>query len=383
MARADFASQTKPSVEPKREQDRLVVAFAGRLTIAGSDPLTEYLAAIETGGVRALALDLAKVDALDTTGAWLLYRFMRHAQNTGAATEVINASPAQRALIDRMAPKEARPKLARPMVSPVRAMIMRLGAATFAGLHSAQVLINFFGITAVSLARCIVQPQRLRIVSLFSHIERIGLDALPIVGLLSFLIGVVLAYQGADQLRQFGAELFTVNLLGVSVFREIGVLMTAIMVAGRSGSAFTAEIGTMKVNEEVDAMRTLGIDPMEVLVIPRLLAMMISLPLLVLFADFMAIVGGGLLCVIELDLSVPTFITQLRDAVTVSHLFVGLVKAPVFAFLIALVGCYQGLRVSGSAESVGRQTTQAVVQSIFLVIVADAIFSIVFAWLKI
>jgi phospholipid/cholesterol/gamma-HCH transport system permease protein len=383
MARADFASQTKPTVEPKREQDRLVVAFGGRLTIAGSDPLTERLAGIDVAGARAVTLDFTRVEALDTTGAWLLHRFMRHAQSAGATAQVVNASPAQRALIDRMESTEARPKLARPMVSPVRAMIMRLGAATFAGLHSTRVLINFFGITAIVLARSLVQPQRLRIVALFSHIERIGLDALPIVGLLSFLIGVVLAYQGADQLRQFGAELFTVNLLAVSVLREIGVLMTAIMVAGRSGSAFTAEIGTMKVNEEVDAMRTLGIDPMEVLVIPRLLAMMISLPLLALFANFMAILGGGLLCIIELDLSVQTFITQLRDATTVTQLFVGLVKAPVFAFLIALVGCYQGLRVSGSAESVGRQTTQSVVQSIFLVIVADAVFSIVFAWLKI
>jgi phospholipid/cholesterol/gamma-HCH transport system permease protein len=383
MARADFARQTTPLVGATREREKLVVTFGGRLTIAGSDPLTDSLAAIETAGLRALLLDLKGVDALDTTGAWLLHRFMRHAENDGAAVEVINASAAQRALLDRMKTQEPRQKLARPMVSPARAMVIRLGAATMDALHSARFLVNFFGITAVTLARSIVQPQRLRVVSLFSHIERIGLDALPIVGLLSFLIGVVLAYQGADQLRQFGAELFTVNLLAVSVLREIGVLMTAIMVAGRSGSAFTAEIGTMKVNEEVDAMRTLGIDPMEVLVIPRLLAMMISLPLLALFANFMALLGGGLLCVIELDLSVPSFLTQLRDATTVGQLFVGLVKAPVFAFLIALVGCYQGLRVSGSAESVGRRTTQAVVQSIFLVIVADAIFSIVFSWLRI
>ena len=206
---------------------------------------------------------------------------------------------------------------------------------------------------------------------------------MPIVCLLSFLIGVVLAFQGADQLRRFGAEIFTVNLLTLSVLREIGVLMTAIMLAGRSGSAFTAQIGTMQVNEEVDALRTLGLDPVEVLVIPRILALLISLPILTFLSDVMGILGGALMAVAVLDLTLSQFLRQLEEAITLTHFLVGMVKAPFFAYIIGIVGCYEGLRVSGSAESVGRMTTKSVVESIFLVIIADALFSILFSVLKI
>jgi phospholipid/cholesterol/gamma-HCH transport system permease protein len=216
-------------------------------------------------------------------------------------------------------------------------------------------------------------------VSTVHHIERIGIDAVPILGLLAFLIGVVLAFQGADQLRAYGAEVFTINLLGVSILREIGVLITAIMVAGRTGSAFAAEIGTMKVNQEVDAMRTIGLDPMETLVMPRLLALAITLPLLVFFANTMALAGGAVMVMLGLDLSFAQFVEQLSNAVQLNTLAVGLIKAPVFAVLIGIVSCYEGLKVSGSAESVGVHTTQSVVKSIFLVIVFDAAFSIFFS----
>jgi phospholipid/cholesterol/gamma-HCH transport system permease protein len=191
----------------------------------------------------------------------------------------------------------------------------------------------------------------------------------------------VLAYQGADQLRAYGAEIFTINLLGVSVLRELGVLLTAIMVAGRSGSAFTAEIGTMQVNEEIDALKTLGLDPVEVLVLPRLLAMMIALPLLAFFANMMALFGGAIMALFVLDISLAQFRDQFSQAITAQMFWIGIVKAPFFAFLIAMVGCYEGLRVEGSAESVGRLTTKSVVESIFLVIVADAAFSIFFSYL--
>jgi phospholipid/cholesterol/gamma-HCH transport system permease protein len=220
-------------------------------------------------------------------------------------------------------------------------------------------------------------------VSVVFHVERIGIDALPILGLLAFLIGVVLAFQGADQLRQYGAEVFTVNLLGVSVLREIGVLITAILVAGRTGSAFTAEIGTMKVNQEVDAMRTIGLDPMETLVLPRLLALAIALPLLVFFANSMALAGGASMALLGLGLSLDQFLEQLGGAVKINTYLVGLIKAPVFAALIGMVACYEGLKVSGSAESVGIHTTRSVVKSIFLVILADAAFSVIFSWLRI
>jgi phospholipid/cholesterol/gamma-HCH transport system permease protein len=220
----------------------------------------------------------------------------------------------------------------------------------------------------------------LRLISLASHIERVGLDALPIVGLLSFLIGIVLAYQGADQLRRFGAEIFTVDLLGVSILREMAVLLTSIVIAGRSGSAFTAEIGTMQVNEEVDALRTIGLDPIEVLVLPRILALVIALPLLTVFADLMGLIGGALMSFIVLDISLVQFAERFKTAIPMWSFWIGLIKAPVFGLAIGLVGCREGLGVGGSAESVGKQTTKSVVVSIFLVIIIDAIFSILFSY---
>ncbi|HJS31552.1 MAG TPA: ABC transporter permease, partial [Alphaproteobacteria bacterium] len=267
--------------------------------------------------------------------------------------------------------------------NPLRDMVERVGQATINVLGRARDLVSFFGLTAIVFMRAAIRPRRLRFISLLSHLERVGLNALPIVGLLSFLIGVVLAYQGADQLRQFGAEIYTVNLLGVSVLREIGILMTAILVAGRSGSAFTAEIGMMKVNEEVAAMQTIGVDPMEVLVLPRVLATVIALPLLCFYANMMSLLGGAIMSYFALGISVEQFLVRLKDAITVSTLWVGMVKAPFFAFLIGMVGCYEGLKVEGSAESVGRLTTKAVVEAIFLVIVADAGFSILFSYLGI
>jgi phospholipid/cholesterol/gamma-HCH transport system permease protein len=206
---------------------------------------------------------------------------------------------------------------------------------------------------------------------------------MPIVGLLSFLIGVVMAYQGADQLKRFGAEIYTVNLVGVAVLRELGVLLSAIIIAGRSGSAFTAQIGTMQVNEEIDALRTLGLDPIEVLVLPRLFGLALTLPLIVFYADLMGLIGGALMSWIVLDISITSFIAQLKSAITEGTLWVGVVKAPFFASIIALIGCFEGLNVTRSAESVGRLTTQSVVESIFFVIVTDAAFSIVFSVLKV
>jgi phospholipid/cholesterol/gamma-HCH transport system permease protein len=209
--------------------------------------------------------------------------------------------------------------------------------------------------------------------------QEVGLNAVPIVALMGFLIGIVLAFQGAVQLRQFGAEIFVVDLIAVSVLRELGILLTAIIVAGRSGSAFTASIGSMKVREEIDAMRTLGLDPIEVLVLPRVLALIIMLPILGLIANIFALLGGGLMSWAELGISPSMFLTRFVENTDVWHLAVGLIKAPFFAFIISIVGCWQAMQVGGSSESVGRRTTQSVVQSIFLVIVADACFSVFFA----
>jgi phospholipid/cholesterol/gamma-HCH transport system permease protein len=365
-----------------REGELLVLRLAGPLTLAGADLLSIQLGDIDAGGAARIRVDLSQVTALDSAGAWVVFRFLRRMEAGGAHAELTGQTDAQAALLHRMTPvAEERKPLARPLIPPIRAMVERVGHATFEFVGRGYALVSFFGIVAVALLRTLVRPRQLRFIALLSHVERIGLDAMPIVGLLSFLIGVVLAYQGADQLRAYGAEIFTINLLGVSVLRELGVLLTAIMVAGRSGSAFTAEIGTMQVNEEVDALRTLGLDPVEVLVLPRLLAMMVALPLLAFFADMMALFGGALMALFVLDISVAQFIDQFREAIVSRMFWVGIVKAPFFAFLIAMVGCYEGLQVEGSAESVGRLTTKSVVESIFLVIVADAAFSIFFSYI--
>jgi phospholipid/cholesterol/gamma-HCH transport system permease protein len=259
--------------------------------------------------------------------------------------------------------------------------IAQIGAALDDIWSQSLNLLAFFGALSIVFLRAMIQPRRLRMNSIISHVEQTGLNAMPIVGLISFLVGVVLAYQGADQLSRFGAQVFTVNMVGISVLREMGILLTSIVIAGRSGSAFTAQIGTMKVNEEVDALETMGLDPVEVLVLPRVLALVIALPLLAFFADIMGLLGGGLMCVILIDMSFQQYLHLLQQAITLSAFWVGIIKAPVFAILISLIGCFEGLQVTGSAESVGKLTTRSVVEGIFLVIVFDAFFSIVFSML--
>jgi phospholipid/cholesterol/gamma-HCH transport system permease protein len=214
------------------------------------------------------------------------------------------------------------------------------------------------------------------------NLQTAGFDALPIVGLLSFLMGVVISYQGADQLQRFGANIFIVDLVSLSMLRELSPLMTAIIVAGRSGSAYAAQIGTMKVTEEIDALRTIGIGPIELLVLPKMLALIITLPLLTIYADITGVLGGMIMASTKLGVSFDVFLDRIGNAVSLSSFLTGVGKAPVFAAIISLVGCFQGFQVSGSADSVGRQTTVSVVQSIFLVILADALFSVVFNWLK-
>jgi phospholipid/cholesterol/gamma-HCH transport system permease protein len=369
-------------VRTSRDGAGLVLAAGGRWQLAASGALDAELNRLDLSSVRRARFDLSGIETLDTAGAWLLYRTQRRLEQNGATVEIAGAAPQNAALLQRMAPRERR-SLLRPQISPLRSLVERVGAAAIHQAYEGRDLLNFFGLVCVTTLRVVTQPGRVRFTSVAAHIEQVGFNAMPIVGLLSFLIGIVLAYQGADQLRSFGAEIYTINLLGISVLREIGVLLTAILIAGRSGSAFTAEIGTMKVNEEVDAMQTLGLDVTEVLVLPRLLAVIIALPLLVFFADMAALAGGALMSTLALDFSARQFVTQLHAALKFSSYWTGLVKAPVFAMLIGLVGCYEGLRVEGGAESVGRMTTKAVVVSIFLVIVADAIFSIMFSLMHI
>jgi phospholipid/cholesterol/gamma-HCH transport system permease protein len=239
-------------------------------------------------------------------------------------------------------------------------------------------LLGFFGALLITVGHIIRRPRRFRFNAVTQQFEVVGVHALGIIGLMSFLVGLVIAEQGAVQLRQFGAEIYTINLIGRSAMKELGVLMTAIMVAGRSGSAFAAQLGSMKLSEEVDAMRTIGVSPMESLVFPRVFSTVLLMPLLGFYAAILAIIGGGLFCWISLGIPPITFIQRTREVVPMTDLFQTLIKAPVFGLIIAMAGCFQGLQVQGNAEEVGLRTTAAVVQGIFLVIVLDAFFAVFF-----
>jgi len=360
----------------------LVLTAGGSWTIDAVAALDAPLRALIANGAAPVEIDAARITDLDTAGAWLLYRARRDHAAHGVDLRISGLDSRHLPLIDLVARADAAHAATdRPRPNALLALINRVGRAMCEAAAEGVNLLNFFGLVIMTMAKTVVRPRRLRVISLVNQIEQTGLNAIGIVGLLLFLIGVVLAFQGAEQLRRFAAEIFTADGLAVLVLREIGVLIAAILIAGRSGSAFTAEIGMMKVNEEIDALSTIGIDPIEVLVLPRINALLITLPLLTFFADVSALVGGTIMSVATLDVTYTQFARQLADAMTLKNFMVGMVKAPIFAFLIGMVGCYEGLQVGGSAESIGRLTTKSVVESIVLVIIADAVFSIIFATL--
>jgi len=367
------------------EPDALVLRAEGDWLVATAAELDRRLRALALPQGRRVTLDLAGVERLDTAGAWLLLRTEHDLAVRGNAVELRNLRASFTPLIHQVRGRGTAPPLPHPVPAhhTLLGFVARIGEVTLRLAHRAYSILGFFGLVVMTLAGLVRHPRRLRLTATIVQMEHTGLNATPIVGLLSFLIGVVFAYQGADQLRRFGAEIYTVNLLGIAILRELGVLLTAIIVAGRSGSAFTAQIGTMQVNEEIDALRTLGLDPVEVLVMPRVLGLVVTLPLLAIYADFLGLLGGCLMSWATLGISIPTFIDQLHSAIGQWTFWVGVIKAPFFAAIIALVGCYEGFNVERSADSVGRLTTQSVVESIFIVIVADAAFSIMFSLLKI
>ncbi|SFN41948.1 ABC transporter permease [Dokdonella immobilis] len=325
--------------------------------------------------VRAQArVDGHGLGRVDTAGASLLLELVGD-----DVSRIDVASEALRKLFAAVARAEnAPPAKRRRKDSGFLSAIANVGAAAEAVWRDSVALVGFIGLILSAFARTFPIPRRWRITSTVAHIEQTGLNALPIVALLCFLVGAVVAFLGATVLKDFGASIFTVELVGYSFLREFGVLLTAIMVAGRSGSAFTAQIGSMKAREEIDAIRTLGLEPVDVLVMPRVLALIVSLPILTLVGMLAGIVGGAAVCVMTLDVSPLMFITRLHETTTVRHFWVGMSKAPIFAFLIAAIGCLEGFKVAGSAESVGSHTTSSVVQSIFVVILIDALAAIFF-----
>jgi phospholipid/cholesterol/gamma-HCH transport system permease protein len=326
---------------------------------------------------KSRALDLGKLSDLDTPGALFLFGLRdQGVELTGVRAE-------HKALLDLVSGLELKPL---PKLEPVprwRQLVAQLGKGADEAGHDTLDVITFVGQAANLIGHALIHPRSLRLGSISRHVSETGIHALPIVGLMAIMISIVIGYQSVAQLRPFGGEDFTVNLVAVSVLREMGVLITAIMVAGRSGSAFAAEIGVMKMREEIDALDVMGIDPMQVLVVPRLIGLIIVLPLLAFFSDVMGLLGGAMISQSLLDISPLQYLERVQKAVDGWDLFVGLFKAPIFAFFIGVIGCMHGLRVTGSAESVGQETTRAVVKAIFVVIVLDALFSILFEQLGI
>jgi phospholipid/cholesterol/gamma-HCH transport system permease protein len=367
----------------ERQGDTLRLVVGGFWIVSEASRLDLALRQLDASGCARVEIDCGAIGQLDTIGAWLLLRTKRTLEHRGFTVRPINVRPEYRALVHTIDFECRAPPVEPPPRHSFTSRLERIGRGLCHALHQGYQLVGFFGLVAFETAATVLQPRRLRVAALVHQMEEVGLNALPIVGLLSFLIGVVFAYQGADQLRQFGAEVFTVNLLGIGILRELGGLMAAIIVAGRSGSAFTAQIGTMKVSEELDAIQISGLNTVEVLVLPRLLGIILTLPLLTFYSNAVGLIGGAAMCYLELNITIPIFLHQLRAAVVGWTFWVGLIKAPVFAFIIALVGCHQGFQVERNASSVGRHTTQAVVEAIFLVIAADAAFSITFSWLGI
>jgi len=365
---------------------------AASVTLSASTPQQIMLAGAWTaGGITGLGKDLdgitpvagaivdgSGIQSLDSAGAWILHAFLKR---IGAGSDVLpvrEMSPHFARLLKEVATLEDAKPVSRERPMP---MLEAFGRFVAAGFDQAYALFSFVGECAVALAGSIRHPSRIRWRPILFNIRSAGFDALPIVGLLSFLLGIVVAFQGADQLKQYGANIFVADLIGLSMLREFAPLITAIIIAGRSGSAYAAQIGSMSVSEEISAMRTLGIAPLELLVLPKIIALVIALPLLTVFADVMGVLGGMLMAGSQLDVGFVQFFDRFVSAVSVTSYLIGICKAPVFAVIIAIVGCFQGFRTSGGADSVGRQTTRSVVQSIFLVISADALFSVAFSLL--
>ncbi|MFC4291520.1 ABC transporter permease [Sphingorhabdus arenilitoris] len=358
-------------IEEKAQDNSDLLRFTGIWTIAHVGALEKKLSAF-TGPVTQI--DLSHVERIDTVGAWLVYRTARDhgAQISGASAEATK-------LIERVSGGDSDAATKPRALSPPLRILNELGEAVSVALSTMAQFLGFIGQVVISFFAVLLHPSRLRWNAIAQHFEMVGIRALGIVGLMSFLIGIVIAQQGAVQLKQFGAEVFTINLIGRLTFRELGVLMTAIMIAGRSGSAFAAQIGTMKITEEIDAMRTIGVAPIEALVLPRTLATVLMMPLLAFYSCIIAVIGGGLLCWAVLEIPPVTFVQRLREVTPMTDFYVGMIKAPVFGAIIAMTGCFQGLQVGNNAEQVGLKTTAAVVQAIFLVIVLDAFFAVFFS----
>jgi phospholipid/cholesterol/gamma-HCH transport system permease protein len=368
----------------RRSANRLELDLTGDWRLAHYVDLDRELTQTDLAGAHEVVIATHELKALDLSAGWALMQFVRRAENAGAQVRFSSGTPEQLHLIDacrtngvhERPPPEPVQLVAEEAVEALGRGVVNEWRSTIAGLA-------FVGRLAATAWRTLWSPRRLRPISVARHVYDTGITAIPIVALIAFLISVIIAYMSAQQLARFGAEIFVVDLVTIGVLRELGVLLTAIIVAGRSGSAFAAEIGAMRLNEEVDALNAMGVDPYEALVVPRLVGLTIALPLLTVVADAIGLVGGAVLCRFLLGIPLTQYLSRVQDAIAPTTFWVGVIKAPVFAWLIALAGTYRGMQVRDSSRELGRLTTVAVVQSIFLVILADALFAVLFMELDI
>jgi phospholipid/cholesterol/gamma-HCH transport system permease protein len=369
-------------IATERRADELHLDLKGHWRIAELPQIDAALASIDFVGVRSVSIATGRIGTLDLSGSWRLRRLVARALAAGVAVRFEGEEPAQLKLIEEALARSETPAVPVTTVDPLEFAleepVRELGKQTILRWREAERGLSFVGRASSVFLRSLTHPRRLRPTSIARHVYDTGMTAIPIVSLIAFLISIIIAYMSAQQLQNFGAEIFVVDLVTIGTLRELGVLLTAIIVAGRSGSAFAAEIGAMQLNEEVDALKAIGVEPYEVLVVPRVLGLVIALPLLTVIADAIGLTGGALLCKFLLDMPITQYLARVNDSIGTTTFWVGIVKAPVFAVLIALAGTYRGMQVKDSSRELGRLTTMAVVQAIFLVILADALFAVLF-----
>lgn len=369
-----------PKLERIAKGNALALCATGTWTASFAPVLERMVADAEelAGGPQSVFIDVSEVAKLDTFGAWLIERLRRSLTQGAVEAQIAGLSANYSSLVDEVRRVRATPVVDAGTIT-ITGMLEQIGR-TVAGLAGTVAgLIDMLGAVLAAGGRVLIHPRSLRLTSTVHHLEQVCWRAVPIIVLITFLIGCIIAQQGIFHFRRFGADIFVVDMLGVLVLREIGVLLVAIMVAGRSGSAYTAELGSMKMREEIDALRTMGFDPIEVLVLPRMLALVLALPILAFLGAMAALYGGGLVAWLYGGVDPEAFLLRLRDAISIDHFIVGIVKAPVMAAVIGIVACVEGLAVQGSAESLGQHTTASVVKGIFFVIVMDGVFAIFFA----
>jgi phospholipid/cholesterol/gamma-HCH transport system permease protein len=359
---------------------RLALVAAGSWTVEQADQLERLVdaAARSKGAPDAVAIDMRRLERLDTYGAWLFERLVRELNTAGRDPNVVGMPDQYRALLDEIQHSN-RTAIERRRDGILTGALVTVGRTMASVGKDLLSIMQMLGAVTAAVGRAVIHPSRFRFTSMVHHIDRVAWRAVPIILLITFLIGAIIAQQGIFHFRKFGADVFVVDMLGILVLREIGVLIVCIMVAGRSGSAYTAELGSMKMREEVDALRTMGRDPIEVLILPRLFALVIGVPILSFLGAMAALYGGGLVAWLYGGVDPEAFLLRLRDAISIDHFTVGIIKAPVMAAVIGIVACVEGLAVQGSAESLGQHTTSSVVKGIFFVIVMDGVFAILFA----